>query len=121
MGSDRDNSGDPATARPKLPRTPTNIYRGFGLITAIGFAAHFLLAAKFNDGVIFQRFGAFIIAINLVAFALIRGWLASRKRRGEISTFEYDYLNETFAVAGIMFAVIGTIIWGYGDLIPLFE
>ena len=107
--------------KPETPGALKNIYRFFIVVTGMVGVAHLIVAQRMMDGTVFQRFGAFIIAMDLAVFALIRFWLTREKARKKISPFEHDFFNQAFAGIGIIYAVIGTLIWGYGDMIPIFN
>ena len=104
--------------RPEIPKEAKVIFRVFYWTTALVGGGHLFCALHYDDGTIFQRYGAFLIAAGLLAFALIRGWLTRQKGLQAISPYEHDYFSQYFGGVSIFYAIVRTVIWGYGDLLP---
>ncbi|MCD0421232.1 hypothetical protein LOC51_28770 [Rubrivivax sp. JA1024] len=87
-------------------------------ITVASLAIHSGWAWATNCGVNFQRGGAIVVLVAAALYALSEWYEAKGGRLDGGALERYHFLNPAFLLPFL--AALGTLIWGYGDLLPFF-
>jgi len=86
------------------------------ILTTIILGIHYIWAVESECSVNFQRGGAMVVLVSAWLF----GWIDWHKSEAGIlgggPIKKFDFFAKHFAVPFV--AIIGTLTWGYGDLLP---
>lgn len=78
---------------------------------------HYHWASANESALAFQRSGAAIVALDAAFFGLVRWHLDSLNSISYWNGRPVWIEEKIFAALSLVFAIIGTLIWGYGDLL----
>lgn len=87
-------------------------------LTLIIIIAHYIWAFETGDGLNFGRGGALIVLVSGALYGWIDWFRSGNEHEDDIDLRQFHVLESHFAIPFI--AVLGTLIWGYGDLLPWF-
>ncbi|KIF46823.1 hypothetical protein [Vibrio owensii] len=92
------------------------------LVAVIAVSQGFLLPASDKPEIWFQRSGSIIVVVALFLEYLVQKRLEAFSN-GEVPPWEAGRLYKAFyqklAVVCVIYGLLGTMVWGYGDLIYL--